>query len=145
MGGSGAIFAMLALELTTVAGIGKESVRSVRSSYEAWMVISWERWDESEDWRECDDCDEMVETSERSDAASPSEEELWPWLSSRLSSGMESVVDCWVVGLVASGRIMIQGGHSFMRFVRRGVSSDASQSFSFFATQGFCVQRSLEK
>lgn len=109
------------------------------------MVISWERWDESDVWRECEDWDEMVETSERSDGFSPSEDELWPWLSSRLSSGIESVMDCWVRVLVASGRIMIQGGHSFIKVLSRGVSSDASQSFSFFATQGFCVHRSLEK
>ena len=123
MGGRGAILVRLALCVRCFGlpawGMGNASASSLRSSKEAWIVISCERVDASEVWREWDDCEEMVETSELSERPSLSDEELWSWLS---SSGKESLPDCWVLGLVARGRMTIQGGHSFMRFFNKGVS-----------------------
>jgi hypothetical protein len=53
------------------------------------------------------------------------------------SSEYDSGAEVCEVGFVASGRMIIHGGHSFMRSASCGGDESVSHSFSFFATQGF--------
>lgn len=62
-----------------------------------------------------------------------------------MSSEYDSGAEVCEAGFFASGRMIIHGGHSFISSARSGVDDSVSHSFSFFATQGFWVHRSLEK
>jgi hypothetical protein len=97
--------------------------------------------DAAEELRECDA--EELEAVESDFSASDSSSSFIlgvPMMSSEYESGTE-VCD----GFVVRGRMIIQGGHSFMRSANCGVGEIESHSLSFFTTQGFCVHRSLEK
>lgn len=95
--------------------------------------------DPLEELREC----EVVEAVESDFSASDSSSSLIlgvPIMSSVYDSGTDVCE-----GFVVSGRIIIQGGHSFMRSANWGVGDIESHSLSFLTTHGFCVHRSLEK
>jgi hypothetical protein len=140
---SSARFEMSLVVRMVVGTLGK-AWSSVRSSYEACTVISWDLCVEPDELRECEDRDDRVATSECSDGvSSPSEcAGVSTSDSSWIDSGMMSVA-----GLedMVNGRMTDHGGDCFMRSTRCNSEPCASHSFSLAATQGFWVQRSLEK
>ena len=95
----------------------------------------------------CLECEVLLDTSdaiEGSDATSLSD---CTELSSKHSSGTGTT---WKLcelceGFVTSGRIKDHGGDSLIKSMSSGSEDCISHSSNFFATQGFCVHRSLEK
>lgn len=111
------------------------------SSDDACTVISCECAVVLDVCLECEVPLDTVDASEGSDAASLSD---CVELSSSESSGMDS---SWKScdGFVTRGRMKDHGGASLIMSTSSGSRDCASHSSSFFATQGFCVHRSLEK
>lgn len=68
-------------------------------------------------------------------------------MSMRGSSGIDAGTDLCEEAFVdmVKGRMIDHGGDSFKRSASCGSSFRLSQALICFATQGFCVQRSLEK
>lgn len=104
------------------------------------MVISWERVVEREDWREWDESD-IDPASSATSVSSPSES---AGSSTKSSSGIEVGNECWEPRVVR-GRTLNHDEASFIRLVSCGSDVWASHSSNFLTTQGFCVQRNLEK
>ena len=110
------------------------------------MVISWDPVVELDMSRECDALAEETVEMECSDGLySPSE---WCGVSRGGSSGIDAGTDLCEAALLedmVNGRMMDHGGDSFKSSASCGSSLRLSHALICFATQGFCVQRSLEK